>query len=255
MLTKMRLMSVPLACALCAFSPCQDTGPAALLQSRAIEGLVTYDGPPLDPVPIPEAGTVRHLIEVDAKTKGLKDAVVWLEGVPALERPADDTDANPAVQIDQQNYVFVPHVVAVEAGLEVEFLNSDNANHGVRATPFEPKNTFNVTTPPGKSFKRRFVATKRPVAIGCPIHASMAAWVFVFEHPYHAVTEEDGSFHLPPVPPGRDTFHVRHQDGGMSKEQELVVAADKPVRLRLTFSKDDMKAGARKRSGSDFSGR
>jgi hypothetical protein len=40
-----------------------------------VEGIVTYTGPLPDPIPITEAGTVRKLIEIEPKTKGLKDAV------------------------------------------------------------------------------------------------------------------------------------------------------------------------------------
>ena len=47
-----------------------------------VEGVVTYDGRLPEPIPVAEAGTSRQLMEVDPKTKGLKDAVVWLEGVP-----------------------------------------------------------------------------------------------------------------------------------------------------------------------------
>src|SRR5208337_140871 len=52
-----------------------------------VEGIVTYTGPPPDPIPITEAGTVRRLIEIEPKTKGLKDAVVWLDGTPAAGKP------------------------------------------------------------------------------------------------------------------------------------------------------------------------
>jgi len=79
--------------------------------------------------------------------------------------------------MDRRDYSFVPHVLAVNAGQEVEFLNNDVANHGVSAASFEAENRFNITTPPGGSYKHRFAASKRPVAIGCPIHAAMSAWI------------------------------------------------------------------------------
>ena len=60
-------------------------GGGASLETVKIEGMVTYDGRLPDPIPVSEAGTSRQLIEVDPKTKGLKDAVVWLEGVPEPE--------------------------------------------------------------------------------------------------------------------------------------------------------------------------
>jgi plastocyanin len=212
-------------------------------------GIVTYDGPLPDPIPIPEAGTVRHLIEVDTRTKGLKDAVIWLEGIPTPQGATREAPEEPVV-MDQQNYAFVPHVLAVEAGREVEFRNSDAANHGVTASSPEPKNRFDVVTPPGGRQSYRFVASKSPVAIGCPIHGMMAAWVYVFDHPYHAVTGARGEFRLPPVPPGRYTLQVRHPDGGMQRQEKLVVWAGEPLRLRIDFHGDDRKSPGRAGRGS-----
>jgi plastocyanin len=216
-------------------------GPVPPAGTAVVEGVVSYDGPLPEPIPVTEAGTVRHLVEVEPKTKGLKEAVVWLEGAPRPE-PAGDKAPEEPVVMDQQDYAFVPHVVAVRAGREVEFRNSDGANHGVTASSLEPENRFNVVTPQGGGSKRRFVASKYPVAIGCPIHAAMAAWVFVFDHPYLAVTDEAGRFLLPPVPPGRYTLHVRHPSGGMRKQREVVVRATGPVRLRVEFHGDSLKA-------------
>jgi len=39
--------------------------------------------------------------------------------------------------MDQRDYCFVPRVLAVDAGQQVEFLNNDVANHGVSAASFE----------------------------------------------------------------------------------------------------------------------
>lgn len=209
-----------------------------------VVGTVTYDGPLPDPIPIPEAGTVRHLIEVDAKTKGLKDAVIWLEGIPASEVASSEVPEEPVV-VDQRDYAFIPHVLAVEAGREVEFCNGDDANHGVTSYSPEPRNRFDLVTPPGGRQTHRFVASKSPVAIGCPVHGSMAAWVYVFDHPYHAVTSERGEFRLPAVPPGRYTLQVRHPDGGMRRQEEIVVRVGEPVRLRIEFHGGDRKSTGR----------
>ena len=103
-------------------------------------------------------------------------------------------------------------------------------------------------TPSGGSYIHRFVASKRPVTIGCPIHGAMAAWIYVFDHPYRAVTDEMGSFRLPPVPPGRYTLHVRHPEGGMDSRQALVVQPGAPVQRHIEFGEKDLKAGAKAKS-------
>ena len=79
---------------------------------------------------------MHKVIEIEPKTKGLKDAVVWLDGTPAAGNPATLSKANP-VQMDQRDYCYVPHFLAVDAGQQVEFLNNDVANHGVSAASFE----------------------------------------------------------------------------------------------------------------------
>jgi plastocyanin len=203
----------------------------------ALEGTVTYSGPIPKPVAVAEADTVRHRVELDPKTKGLKDAVVWLEGAKA---PAKRGRPKPAV-MDQQNFFFVPHVLAVEAGQEVQFLNSDAANHGVIASSADRKNEFNVVTPPGQSHRHRFVASKRPVRIGCPLHAGMGAWVAVFDHPYYGVTDREGQFRLPPVPPGEYTLRVEHLDTGAKYSRKVRVKDGEPARLAVRLDKKDEK--------------
>jgi plastocyanin len=206
-----------------------------------VEGIVTYTGPLPEPIPIPEAGTERRPIEVAPETKGLKDAVVWLEGAPPPAGSARGPKPDP-IRMDQRDFQFLPHVLDIGAGQEVEFLNSDAANHGVTATSPEPRNRFDVSTTAGLSYKHRFVASNRPVIIGCPIHGAMSAWIYVFDHPYHAATDETGSFRLPPVPPGRYVLRVCHPDGGMDRREEIVVRAGTPVRTRIEFGEKDRKA-------------
>ncbi len=145
--------------------------------------------------------------------------------------------------MDQRDYSFVPHVDAVDAGQQAEFLNNDVANHKISAASLEAENPFNMTTRPWASYRHRFAASKRPVAIGCPIHESMSAWIYIFDHPYRTVTDETGSFHLLLVPPGRYMLRVRHPDGGMERSQGLIVRPGAPVQLRIEFGEKDGRVG------------
>jgi hypothetical protein len=95
--------------------------------------------------------------------------------------------------------------------------------------------------PFGERYTHRFVTSKRPVAIGCPIHSAMAAWIYVFDHRYHAVTDKAGRFTLPPVPAGRYTLRAHHRDGGLRKAVPIAVKAGDPVRWRIEFHERDRK--------------
>jgi plastocyanin len=204
----------------------------AATPSASVAGKVIYEGPVPAPIPVVEAQTKREVIERDAKTNGLQDAVVWLEG-PAIHRdPNLGRDLEPAT-MDQSGYFFVPHVLAIRAGQRVEFHNSDAANHAIMAASLVPQNTFNVVTPTAGAYVHRFVRDPRPVAISCPIHPGMAAWIVVFDHPFYAVTDEHGDFEIPKVPAGSYTLHVRHPSGGMTKRQPLTAKPGEPLQLRI----------------------
>ena len=127
---------------------------------------MTYTGPLPDPIPITEAGTVRRLIEIEPKTKGLKDAVVWLDGTPAADKPTTLSKVNP-VQMDQRDYCFLPHDLTVNAGQQVEFLNNDVANHGVSAASFERGATRSACAIPTAAWTaaKRLTSGARPVQL------------------------------------------------------------------------------------------
>lgn len=200
--------------------------------TASVAGKVIYQGPIPPPVLVVEAQTRRHVVEIDPKTSGLKDAVVWLENPTMHRDPNLGKDAEPAT-MDQTGYFFVPHVLAIRAGQRVEFHNSDAANHAILAASLLPQNSFNVITPTAGAYVHRFVRDPRPVAISCPIHPGMAAWIVVFDHPFYAVTDEHGDFEIPKVPAGRYMLHVRHPSGGMTKRQPLTAKPGEPLQLRI----------------------
>jgi len=99
-----------------------------------------------------ENGVHRPLLEVDEKTHGLKDVVAYLETTRALRSASPPMDRTTTAMVDQQNHTFVPHVLALRSGQEVQVSNSDPANHNVRASSPVRSNEFNVFTGTGGSY-------------------------------------------------------------------------------------------------------
>jgi len=141
--------------------------------------------------------------------RGIRWAVVSLQGAPAGPRP--DPPAK-AVQMDQQQCVYIPRVVVVPAGGTVEFLNNDRLLHNLHSASSENP-TFNRTQPKGRTIP---VVFKKPeiVRIDCDLHTWMRAWVVVADHPFFAVTGPQGEFVLDNVPPGKYTLKVWHETLG-----------------------------------------
>jgi plastocyanin len=204
---------------------------------------VTYTSEvPLQPIP-DNAGRQHPLLTVHRKSSGLQDAVVYLVGT--FPAPSQEGDAKPPepVLIDQQDETFTPHVVALRDGQAIRFKNSDGGNHNVRSATLDPRNEFNVFTGAGTNYQHTLHADpkQRPIRIGCDLHRWMSAWIYVFDHPYFAVTDEQGKFEIRDVPPGTYKLVVRQPDGGLSYEQDVTVTADEPADISLRFTADDLK--------------
>ena len=59
---------------------------------------------------------------------------------------------------------------------------------------------------------------------------------WVFDHPFFAVTNEQGAFAIPDLPPGIFVLKAWHEDGGI-KSQEIVVPESGDVRVIFEFGK------------------
>jgi plastocyanin len=131
-------------------------------------------------------------------------SVVYLETAP--RRAFDDDRVETRATMDQRDETFIPHVLAVTAGTVVDFPNNDRTYHNVfslsRAKSFDLGRY-----PTGRSKAVRF---DRPgiVRVFCDIHSHMSAFILVFGHPYFAVTDDEGRYRIPGVPPGTYTVAV-----------------------------------------------
>ncbi len=102
--------------------------------------------------------------------------------------------------IDQRNETFIPFVVVIRKGGQVEFTNNDATMHQVYS--FSPIGPFQFVIKQGEvsppvSFDKPGVA-----AIGCNIHDQMIAYVYVGDAPFAAATDADGRAAIVDVPAG-----------------------------------------------------
>ena len=159
--------------------------------------------------------------------KGVRNAVVSLQN-PA---PGAKWKAVVTPQIDQRQCVFVPRVVVVPVGGTVEFLNGDRLLHNIRS--LNEGSSFNRTQPKGRTIP---IVFKKPdiIRVGCDLHPWMQAWVVVAEHPFYALTDEQGEFVLDNVPPGQYTLQVWHETLGTMRKDVTVGDGVTPVTVEMT---------------------
>jgi plastocyanin len=203
-----------------------------------IEGRVTFEGTPPAPTAVIEAGSFQPILYVD-RTGGLQYVVVFLPDARGSGNPVK----SPAT-MNQRQFVFEPQVLAVRAGQPVRFTNDDPANHNVRSTDSNPANAFNIFTGSGtvEPAIQQFVATppNRPLQLSCDIHASMVAWIYVFDHGQFAVTTAGGGFRMEGVPSGRHRLAVRQPAGKLERDLAVDVKPGETARIDVRFTSADL---------------
>jgi len=130
----------------------------------------------------------------------LRRGVVYVESAP--RSAFDERDPGRAV-MDQRNEMFVPHVLAVMLGTVVDFPNSDFIFHNV----FSLSRTRRFDLGRYAAGRSKSVTMDRTgvVRVFCDIHSHMNAFILVFNHPFFNVTDAEGRFELPSLPPGTYT--------------------------------------------------
>ena len=139
------------------------------------------------------------------------------------------------VVIDQRKMAFLPHVVAVQQGTTVEFLNSDPVGHNVYwpSISGNKKLSHNLGTWP-KGEKKPFQFNDLGVAsLLCNVHPEMSGYVVVVPTPYFAVTDKDGNFEIKNIPSGKYTVKTWSEDGKPTSQAVDVSAATATVELTV----------------------
>lgn len=150
------------------------------------------------------AGALTILV-VDSAGKPVSDAVVTL-------KPTNGTAPRPRMEagyrVTQQATQFHPFVSVVPVGATVAFPNLDPFRHHVYS--FSPAKRFELKL--FASDQTRSVVFDRPgiVAIGCNIHDSMSAYIFVTDTVWTTRSPANGTVRFGDTPGGPFVLQVWH---------------------------------------------
>ncbi len=209
--------------------------PTAWSQSwGTIKGRVIWDGAN---IPSPEPAKVdkdqahclakgqllKDELVIDTASKGVKNVMVWLAPLTPNDKipihPSLSQVPNKPVVIDQPMCLFEPRVAMLREGQKLQIKNSAPVAHNARISGSPDVNgTINLTIPPGGMIERNLRAERRPLMLACDIHGWMAGRIGVFNHPYFALTEPDGSFEIKNAPAGKYLLYIQHERGGWLHE-------------------------------------
>jgi len=190
-----------------------------------IQGKITFDGkaPKMkslrmdaDPVCVAnnEVAPRKEWLILD-ENNGLKNVLVFVKESSAGSSLAGEFNLpeNPAV-IDQNGCIYVPHVLGVMVGQKLDILNSDGTLHNIHALPKVNKEFNNAMPRSKKRMTVQFDKSEAPFKVKCDVHPWMGAFIGVFDHPYFAVTGDDGSYVISGLEPGVYVIEAWHEKLG-----------------------------------------
>jgi hypothetical protein len=166
-----------------------------------------------------DKGTILdQAVLVNAKSKGLKNVFVYF-----LVEPGDKLPIHPNLQkfapevvIDQPDCMFFPRALALREGQTFTVHNSAPVQHNIRWIGDGVNNQGgNVTIKTGDKFQVKDVKAQRlPLPLECNIHGWMKGRLGVFNHPYFAITDDNGNFEIKDAPAGMHKLMIYHEDIG-----------------------------------------
>ena len=139
-----------------------------------------------------------------------------------------------AVTLDQRGCQYHPHVFGIMAGQDLKIVNSDGTLHNIHALP-KLNAEFNIGQPfPKMETIKKFDKAEVPVRFKCDVHKWMGAYCGVFNHPFFATTNDQGTFEIKNLPPGNYVIEAWHEKYG-TQTQNVTVAGSETKTVDFGF--------------------
>jgi plastocyanin len=159
----------------------------------------------------------------------LANVFVYIKNISGTFPPP----STPSV-LDQKGCQYYPHVHGVMVGQTLEIKNDDATLHNVHALA-KVNTEFNEGQPvQGMVSKKTFDKAEPPFKIKCDVHGWMHSYMAVMSHPFFAVSDKNGAFTIPNLPPGTYTLVAWHEKFG-PQEQTVTVGAKESKAVAFTF--------------------
>jgi hypothetical protein len=213
-------------------------GPKTAVEGKGrgtLKGQIVYDGTPPD-MTKPDATILAAMTAKDEKhcvtsapadqkkafewivhpqSKGVKNVIVWLSPGDNAYFKLSDADKKPSrdkVEIRQPHCAFIPHCDVAftcytdgsklaPTGQKIVFKNDAETVHNTNYSGDRIKGD-NPLIQPGKEYTAEDINKPDLIRLSCSIHTWMRAYIRNFDHPFAAVTDENGNYEIKNVPTG-----------------------------------------------------
>ncbi len=205
--------------------------------NTVLKGRILYHGPilPVETAVIEEdietCGTIYKNIPVAVSDDGgLAQVIVSVEGLsgtPLRLKP------DPFI-LRNEKCRFLPHIGIGSIKQPLEVQNSDAILHNTHIRT-DTRAFFNVVLLPQSKGIMKIMKKPGLMTIACNKHPFMEGFIHVFDHPYHAITDTQGAFSIPNLPPGIYRLAIWHKTLGTINQTVTIPQKDNAV-LNIEFT-------------------
>jgi len=210
----------------------------ALMFGGTISGKVTYTGTPVRQKPIDMSKeptcAKQHATPITTETivtganNTLQNVVVYISA------GADDANApSQAVTFTQKGCQYIPHVIALHTGQELQVVNGDQTSHNIHPMP-KLNREWNKSQPPGSPNISEKFDQPEFISVKCNIHPWMHGWFVVLKTNHYSITGDGGGYSLPNLPAGKYTVTAWQEDYG-TQTQDVTITGNETKAIDFSF--------------------
>jgi hypothetical protein len=206
-----------------------------------IEGVVEFTGAkvPNDPIVTLTSETDYCGKSLPAQkyliTNGkIQNVIIFLEDIKAGKAIPRE-----ALTVTSRKCEFVPHVAVGFKGEKIMLKTDDPVFHtfDIHAS-ISGKELYHVALPEQGSSVTKTLSKAGLLNLTCYAHPWQHAYVYIFDHPYVAVTDEKGEFVITDIPPGSYTVKAWHEALGTTEIRDVKVESKKTGTIKVKYTKE-----------------
>lgn len=204
----------------------------------SIEGMAEFVGAnvPADPTLTLTSETKYCGNSLPAKKYLIRDRKIENVVVSLVGIKAGKTVPGEAVTVTDHNCEFMPHVVVGFRGNKINMKTDDPVLHtfDVHAS-VSGKELFHVGLHEQGSAVTKKLSKTGLMELSCYVHPWQRAYIYVFDHPYAAITDEKGRFSIKDIPPGTYAVEAWHEALGTRKIANIKIESGKTSTIKLEY--------------------
>lgn len=176
---------------------------------------------------------LSEAVVIDPETKGIANIFVYLPKAGKVHPRLKESEQKEIV-FDQQRCRFTPHALFARTDQAIVVKSNDNCAHNTHSYPLKNQAVnfaLAAGDRKGQQVKHK-LAEKWPFKVECNIHNWMRSYWLILDHPYAAISDEQGKFTLKDLPAGEHELVIWHEgQGAIERKYKVTVASGQTTDL------------------------